>query len=67
MKSHTWTSNDICFDTESKVIIGQVTCNGTNDFKAVACGRDLGRFVDRQTAIDRVNHIVTVVRHEDHD
>ncbi len=57
-----WTSNDICYDPATKTIFGQVTCNGTNDFKAVAFGRDLGRFIDRQVAMDRVSHVVKVGR-----
>jgi hypothetical protein len=57
-----WTSNDICFDPATKTIFGQVTCNGANNFKAVAFGRDLGSFIDRQVAIDRVSHVVKVGR-----
>ena len=57
-----WTSNDICFDPATKTIFGQVTCNGSNAFKARAFGRDLGRFVDRQVAIDQVSHVVRVSR-----
>lgn len=57
-----WTSNDICFDPETKVILGQVTCNGTNDFLAVANGREIGRFVDRETALKHVTHIATTRR-----
>ena len=57
-----WTINDICFDPATKTIFGQVTCNGSNDFKAMAFGRDLGRFVDRQVAIDQVSHVVRVGR-----
>jgi hypothetical protein len=62
MKKLQWTTNDICYDPESKVILGQVTCNGTNYFKAIANGHDLGSFVDRQTAIDRVTHVATIRR-----
>ena len=54
MNNLQWTSNDICFDPETKVILGQVTCNGTNQFKATAKDRVIGSFVDRQAAIDAV-------------
>ena len=67
MKTLHWTSNDICYDPKTKSILGQVTCNGANDFKAVSMGRDLGRFVDRQVAIDRVAHIVRVRLADNHD
>lgn len=54
MKTLKWTSNDICFNPETKVILGQVTCDGTNQFKATANDREIGKFIDRQAAIDAV-------------
>lgn len=60
-----WTNNDICFDPVTKTIMGQVICNGANDFKAIAFNVDRGRFIDRQVAIDHVSHIVRVSRHID--
>ena len=53
-KSLEWTSNDILYLTDSKMIVGQVQCAGANDFRASACGMDLGRFVDREVAKNRV-------------
>lgn len=54
MKTLKWTSNDICFNPETKIILGQVTCDGTNQFKAVVKDREIGKFIDRQSAIDAV-------------
>lgn len=54
MNNLQWTSNDICFDPETKIILGQVTCNGTNQFKAMVKDREIGKFIDRQSAIDAV-------------
>ena len=53
-KSLEWTSNDILYLADSKMIVGQVQCAGANDFKASAHGMDLGRFVDREVAKNRV-------------
>jgi len=49
-----WTSNDILYDADSKVILGQVQCAGANDFRASLLNMDLGRFVDREVAKNRV-------------
>lgn len=56
-RSLEWTSNDILYFTDSKMIVGQVQCAGANDFKAYAHGMDLGRFVDREVAKNRVLNI----------
>lgn len=59
MLKPSWTSNDICYDPNSKVILGQVICKGTNDFEVSICTGYKNRFIDKDTAIKQVNSILT--------